>query len=167
MDTSAAQMFTITDPSGVQRRAFVHCGRKPGWRTRMPALRAVAAWATADLGEGLRTSRGRPWPSPVSNDNNALFLDSACRKSPATGSSATRRPRPGGSATVTVSLRDNRRHATNGGVDTSAAQMFTITVNGVNDVPSFTAGANQAVNEDAGAQTVAAWATRDLGEAGG
>ena len=34
-----------------------------------------------------------------------------------------------------------------------------ITVNAVNDVPSFTKGADQAVNQDAGAQTVAGWAT--------
>src|SRR5207249_193299 len=47
----------------------------------------------------------------------------------------------------------------NGGVDTSAAQTFTITVTPVNDVPSFTKGANQTVLEDAGAQTVTAWAT--------
>ena len=36
---------------------------------------------------------------------------------------------------------------------------FTVTVTAVNDAPSFTAGANQTVLEDAGPQTVAAWAT--------
>src|SRR5207244_1820063 len=41
----------------------------------------------------------------------------------------------------------------------SAAQTFTITVTPVNDVPSFTKGANQTVLEDAGAQTVTPWAT--------
>ena len=34
-----------------------------------------------------------------------------------------------------------------------------ITVSGVNDAPSFTKGADQTVLEDAGAQTVAGWAT--------
>jgi hypothetical protein len=38
-------------------------------------------------------------------------------------------------------------------------QSFKITVNAVNNAPSFTKGANQIVNEDAGAQTVNAWAT--------
>src|SRR5436190_182700 len=47
----------------------------------------------------------------------------------------------------------------NGGVDTSAAQTFTITITAVNDVPSFTKGANQTALEDGGAQTVAGWAT--------
>ena len=42
----------------------------------------------------------------------------------------------------------------NGGVDTSAAQTFTIAVAGVNDPPTFTAGPDQTVAEDAGAQTV-------------
>src|SRR3989442_767810 len=63
-----------------------------------------------------------------------------------------------GSATVTVTLSDNGGTA-NGGVDTSATQTFTITVTPVNDVPSFTKGANQTVLEDTGAQTVTAWAT--------
>ncbi|MFO1349411.1 MAG: Ig-like domain-containing protein [Gammaproteobacteria bacterium] len=34
-----------------------------------------------------------------------------------------------------------------------------MTVNNINDAPSFTQGPNQTVNEDAGAQTVNAWAT--------
>jgi VCBS repeat-containing protein len=38
-------------------------------------------------------------------------------------------------------------------------QTFTITVNAINDPPSFTKGANVVVNEDSGAQSVANWAT--------
>ncbi len=41
----------------------------------------------------------------------------------------------------------------------SVAATVTITVNAVNDVPSFTKGANESANENAGAQTVAGWAT--------
>ena len=37
--------------------------------------------------------------------------------------------------------------------------MAVITVTPVNDVPSFTAGADQSVLEDAGPQSVPAWAT--------
>jgi len=59
-----------------------------------------------------------------------------------------------GVATVSVKLHDNA-----GGQDTSAIQSFKITVNAVNNAPSFTKGADQIVNEDAGAQTVNAWAT--------
>jgi len=41
----------------------------------------------------------------------------------------------------------------------SATVLVTITVNPVNDAPSFTKGGNQTVPEDASAQTVAGWAT--------
>ena len=44
----------------------------------------------------------------------------------------------------------------NGGTD---GGMISITVGAVNDAPSFTKGADQTVNEDAGAQTVNPWAT--------
>src|SRR6185437_14196991 len=61
-------------------------------------------------------------------------------------------------ATIKIKLSDNGGTA-NGGVDASAEQTFVITVNPVNDPPSFTKGADQTVNEDATAQTVAGWAT--------
>ena len=47
-----------------------------------------------------------------------------------------------------------------------SAQTFVITVNAVNDTPSFTIGADQTVNEDAGAQTVVGFATGVLGRTG-
>jgi CSLREA domain-containing protein len=63
-----------------------------------------------------------------------------------------------GSATITVLLKDNGGTA-NGGFDTSQEETFTITVNSVNDRPSFTRGPNQTVLINAGAQSVANWAT--------
>jgi hypothetical protein len=63
-----------------------------------------------------------------------------------------------GSATVTVILHDNGG-TLNNGHDTSASQQFTITVTAVNDVPSFTKGANQTALEDGGIQIVDGWAT--------
>ena len=63
-----------------------------------------------------------------------------------------------GSATITLELMDDGGTA-NGGDDTSPSQIFTIDVLAVNDEPSFTAGANESVLEDAGAQTVPGWAT--------
>ena len=50
---------------------------------------------------------------------------------------------------MTVRIHDDGGTA-NSGVDTSAAQTFTITVTAVNDAPSFTKGADQTVNEDSG-----------------
>ncbi|HVF34494.1 MAG TPA: Ig-like domain-containing protein, partial [Candidatus Saccharimonadia bacterium] len=48
---------------------------------------------------------------------------------------------------------------TNGGVDTSATQSFVITVNAVNDAPSFVKGADQTREENSGPQSVPNWAT--------
>lgn len=63
-----------------------------------------------------------------------------------------------GTATVSIYLKDDGGTA-NGGVDTSASQTFTITVNAVNDPPSFTKGEDHATMEDSGPQTVEGWAT--------
>jgi hypothetical protein len=92
----------------------------------------------------------------VSNSNNTLF---AVQPAIAADGTLTYTPaaNANGSATVTVQLHDNGGTA-GGGVDTSVAQSFSITVAAVNDAPNFTAGANQAVT-GSGAQTVAGWAT--------
>jgi hypothetical protein len=63
-----------------------------------------------------------------------------------------------GQATITVVLKDDGGTA-NGGNDTSTPKTFTITVNSVNDAPSFTVPGSHTVLEDAGAQTVANFAT--------
>ena len=88
----------------------------------------------------------------VQNDNNGLFS-----AQPAIDANGNLTFTPGtdivGTANVTVTLHDNGGTA-NGGVDTSAAQMFTISVTPVNHAPSFTAGSDQTVLEDSGAATV-------------
>ena len=117
--------------------------------------KTVANWAT-NISQGLSES-GQSVEFLVSNDNPGLFSDA-----PAISSTGTLTYTPtanaSGSTTVTVSIHDNGGTA-NGGVDTSASQTFTIAITAVNDVPSFTAGANQTVLEDAGAQTVSNFAT--------
>ena len=140
---------------GGERCAVVHEGREPdGARGRGGA--DGPAWATADHA-GPADESGQTLDFIVTNDNNALFS-----MQPAIDGNGTLTYTPAananGSATVTVRLQDNGGTA-NGGVDTSAAQTFTITVTPVNDAPSFTKGADQTVLEDAGAQTVAGWAT--------
>ncbi len=56
----------------------------------------------------------------------------------------------GGPVTVTVTVDDGT---------TAVPETFDITVTPVNDEPSFTAGADESVSEDAGAQSVPGWAT--------
>ncbi len=93
----------------------------------------------------------------VTNDNNTLFS-----VQPAIGTDGkltyTLATDAFGTATVTVVAKDDGGTA-NGGVDTSAAQTFTITVAPVNDAPTFTLAADPTVNEDAGAQTIANFLT--------
>ncbi len=91
------------------------------------------------------------------NTNPGLFLVAPAVDSSGT-LSYTPAPNAFGDAIVTVVMKDNGGTA-NGGVDTSTEQSFTISVTPVNDVPTFTAGANQTVNEDAGFQFVSNWAT--------
>jgi murein DD-endopeptidase MepM/ murein hydrolase activator NlpD len=81
---------------------------------------------------------------PVVDANGTLIFESA--------------PNANGAATIEIRLRDDGGTFF-GGQDTSATQSFTITVLAVNDAPSFTAGNNPSVSEDAGPQVVPAWAT--------
>src|SRR5207249_2349285 len=69
----------------------------------------------------------------ASNNNNALF---SAQPAIAVNGTLTYTPAPNanGSATVTAQLHDNGG-TTNGGVDTSAPQTFTISVTAVNDAP--------------------------------
>lgn len=115
----------------------------------------VAGWATAiDDGD---PSVVQTLAFTATPDNAALFSVPPA-VSPTGTLTYTPAANANGTATVTLSLQDNGGTA-NGGVDTSAAQAFTITVNSVNDAPAFTKGADQTVLEDAGAQTVPSWAT--------
>ena len=116
----------------------------------------VTGWATA-ISPGPDDEAGQSLIFLVSNDNNALF---AVQPAVAANGTLTYTPTPdaNGAASVSVQLRDNGG-TDNGGVDTSAPQSFTITVDAVNDAPSFTVGLDQIVNEDSGPQSVTGWAT--------
>jgi hypothetical protein len=63
-----------------------------------------------------------------------------------------------GTATITVLLSDNGGNV-DGGVHQSATQTFVISVQAVNDAPSFVKGPDQSVLEDADPQSIADWAT--------
>jgi hypothetical protein len=118
---------------------------------------SVANWATNILA-GPPNESGQTLTFLVTGNTNPGLFSAGPAVSPTGTLTYTSAPDANGSATITIVLKDNGGTA-NGGVDTSAPQTFTITVNAVNDAPSFTKGANQTVNEDAGAQSVANWAT--------
>ena len=94
----------------------------------------ITGWAT-NLSKGPADESGQTLSFNVSNDNNTLF-----NVQPAIDASGnltfTPAPTQSGSATVTVSISDNGGTA-NGGVDTSANQTFTITINGDLTPPIF------------------------------
>ncbi len=116
----------------------------------------VAGWATA-VSPGPASEAGQTVGFDVSAAQPSLF---SAQPAVAADGTLTYTPAPdaNGTATVTVRAVDDGGTA-NGGDDTSAPQTFTITVEPVDDAPSFAAGADQIVLEDAGPQTVAGWAT--------
>ena len=116
----------------------------------------VTNWAT-NVSAGPNEASQNLTFQVTNNTNAALFL-----AVPAISSAGTLTYTPtanaSGTATISINLKDDGGTA-NGGVDTTATQTFTITVTPVNDAPSFTKGADQTVNNNAGAQNVSNWAT--------
>ena len=117
----------------------------------------VNNWATA-ISAGPADESGQALTFQVTGNTNAALFSAGPAISSTGGLTYTPAGDANGSATLTINLKDGGG-TTNGGVDTSASQTFTITVNSVNDVPSFTKGADQTVNNNAGAQSVPNWAT--------
>jgi hypothetical protein len=113
-------------------------------------------WATA-ISAGPPDESGQTLSFAVSNDNNSLFstqpaIDASGNLSFVVAADEF------GSATVSVALKDDGGTA-DGGDDTSATVQFTLTVDPVNDPPSFTPGPDVTVLEDAGTVIESAWAT--------
>ncbi|HEV8345722.1 MAG TPA: N,N-dimethylformamidase beta subunit family domain-containing protein, partial [Vicinamibacterales bacterium] len=152
VNTSAAQTFTITVTGVNDAPSFT----KGADQTVLEdsGAHSVAGWATA-ISAGPNESQAVDFI--VGNDNNALFA-----AQPAVASNGTLTFTPAGnangSATVSVQAHDDGGTA-NGGVNTSAAQTFIITVTAVNDAPTFTNGANQSAAKNSGAHSVPGWAT--------
>jgi len=153
-DTSSTQTFTIT-VNGVNDEPEFTAGTDQSVLEDAGA-QTVTNWATG-ISAGPPDEAGQVISFSLSNDNNALFSAQPGVNS-AGDLSYTPADDANGVASVTIVLMDDGGTA-NGGDDTSAPQTFTITVSPVNDEPQFTAGADQVVNEDAGAQSVASWAT--------
>ena len=153
VDTSAPQTFTITVTPVNDVPSFLKGANQS--MLEDTGAQSVAGWAT-NMSAGPANEAGQALSFVVTNDNTALF---SAQPAVSPNGTLTYDPAPNahGAATVSVSIKDNGGIA-DGGVDTSSAQTFTITVSLLNDAPSFTPGANQTVNEDAGAQSIA-WAT--------
>lgn len=115
----------------------------------------LPGWAAA-ITPGPANESGQALHFEVTHDQDSLFADQ-----PELSADGTLAFTPAGDqygqASLSVTLRDDGGTA-NGGVDTSAAQSLTVEVLPVNDAPSFTAGPDVTINEDAGPQSLAGWA---------
>lgn len=114
------------------------------------------AWATA-----ISAGSGEDWQRvnfEVTPDHPELFAV-APAISPAGLLTFTPAPNAYGQTTVTVLLRDDGT-TTDGGVNVSAPQTFTINLTAVNDSPTFTAGPSLTIDSFAGAQSFPQWATQ-------
>ncbi len=120
-------------------------------------VQTVSTWATS-INPGAPDEISQTLTFWVSNDNNSLFTIQPTLD--ATTGTLTYTPAANafGTATVSVSLKDDGGTA-HDAIDQSPVQTFTISISPVNDAPTFTAGTDQSVLEDAGAQTVSGWAT--------
>ncbi|HEX2955373.1 MAG TPA: tandem-95 repeat protein, partial [Chitinispirillaceae bacterium] len=146
---SAAQQFTIT---------IIPINTPPSF-TKGPDINvpedtgsiSISDWAT-DINPGATRESGQILDFRISNDNTALFTIQPQISNNGTLSFTTA-PDRFGTARIITRLYDN-----GGGNDSSAADTFFITVRSVNDPPSFRAGIQQQILEDAGAQNVPLWA---------
>ncbi|CAN5456073.1 hypothetical protein BH10PLA1_BH10PLA1_04690 [soil metagenome] len=138
VDTSTAQTFTIDVTTGTP----VVINQAPSFTAganqsvaQDSGAKTVSKWAS-NISAGPASEASQTLTFSTSTSNDALFstkpaisADGTLTYTPASGKS--------GSATVTVLLKDSGGTA-NGGVDTSAAKTFTITVNApVATIPSL------------------------------
>src|SRR4029078_2033409 len=123
-DNSAPQTFTIPVTPVNDAPSFTKGANQSV--TQNSGAQTVTGWATA-ISAGPADESAQVLNFIVSNSNNALF---SAQPAIAANGTLTYTAATGvnGSATVTVQLHDNGGVA-NGGVDTSAAQTFTITIN--------------------------------------
>ena len=154
VDASATQTFTLTVGAVNDSPSFTKGPDQAVLEDAAP--QNIAGWASA-ISPGPADEAGQAVTFTVTSDNPALFsaAPSVAANGTLTYALAANR---NGTATVSVTAQDNGGTA-NSGVDTSAAQTFTITVGAVNDAPSFTKGADLLVLEDAGPKTFAGWAS--------
>jgi uncharacterized repeat protein (TIGR01451 family) len=154
IDTSAPQTFAINVTPVNDLPSFTKGPDQMVLEDAGP--QSVSNWATS-ISAGPPDEASQSLTFVVTNSNPTLFQVQPA-VSPTGTLTYTTATNANGNATVTVQLKDSGV-TTNGGVDTSAAQIFNIAVTPVNDPPTFTKGSNVTVLEDAGAQTVEGWAT--------
>ncbi len=157
VDTSPDETFTITisavnDAPSFTKGADIQVNEDAG-------VHVAAAWASGvSPGPPDEAGQGLTFNVTIPQADATLFAAPPAIDVTTGELSFTPAQNANGQTTVTVSLSDDGG-VPNGGANTSAEQAFTITIDPVNDAPSFTKGADFSVNEDSGAHTSAAWAS--------
>ncbi|MGQ0800600.1 MAG: Ig-like domain-containing protein [Pseudomarimonas sp.] len=157
IDTSAPQTFTITVNAVNDTPTFV-AGPNQSINEDAAAQTAVGWAAAINDGDPELTQTLTFLPTVTNTTSNLAFTTPPTINATTGTLTYAVAPNTNGVATIEVRLQDNGSNVAPN-VNISAPQTFTITVSGINDAPSFTAGPNQTVNEDAGAQAVTPWAT--------
>jgi hypothetical protein len=153
-DTSAVQTFRIVVTPVNDPPAFTKGPDVSLLEDATP--QTLGGWATG-IAPGPLNEAGQALNFTTTTDTPALFEVQPALSANGTLTFKTA-ANANGTANISVVLRDNGGTA-NGGSDSSPAQSFQITIQPVNDAPSFTRGADVTVMEDAGPRVVNAWAT--------
>ncbi len=156
IDTSSTQTFIISVTAVNDPPTFTIMGNPPA-SAEDAGVQIVAAFAT-NISAGAPNESGQALTfnlTPTGTTGGLTFF-TAPSIDPVTGNLTYQAAaNSNGTATFSVTLSDN-----GGGMNTSATQSFTIAVNSVNDAPTITLAGNPAtILEDAGPQTIAAFAT--------
>ena len=147
VDVSGLQNFSITVNFVNEAPSFTPGGNVTVVENTGPAI--ISNWATG-MSPGVGANEAsQSLNFNVTNDNNALFASQPTIDALTGTLLFTPAADAFGVATVTVSLQDSGGTA-NGGTDVSAPQTFKITVDPINEAPSFTGGPNESNLEDAG-----------------
>ena len=109
-------------------------------------VQSIFNWAT-DISAGAADESGQTLSFQVTGNTNPGLFTVAPSVSSAGTLTYSPAPETSGVALITIVLKDNGGTAS-GGQDTSAAQVFSITVNAVNDAPVNTIPLNQSVIEN-------------------
>lgn len=159
-DTSSPQTFTVTVNPVNDAPTFV--AASPAGVNEDVSQQTINNWATFNVGGGSAEAGQTVQQYIVSNISNPALFSGLPSVSNSGVLTYTPAPNANGNSTFQVQVRDNGGTAS-GGVDTSVPQSFSITINPINDAPTFIAIAPSAVNEDSGAVTLANWATFSAG----
>jgi putative nucleotidyltransferase with HDIG domain len=156
VDTSGSRTFSIVVVPVNDAPTFATGADQTSLEDAGP--QSIAGWATG-ISQGPANEVGQSVTFTASTTSPALFTAGG---QPAITPSGTLTYTPAadatGVATVTIQAVDDGGTA-NGGIDSSVPQTLQIALTPVNDAPSFTAGADQTLVENTGAQSVPAWAS--------